>query len=126
MTLAEIITRHLSLCDELYQLTVEENRILKHERRPPDAVWREKKQELARRWDESLRQVREQAAAPGARGGPDLERARQRCLQILHLDKENEQLLLRCSLGPGRPDVPPPVPSTSAARRAYGSPPAQR
>lgn len=118
MTLVEHITRHLALCDELYQLTIEENRILKHERTLPSAAWREKKQRLSARWDESLQQVRALAGAPDAHGGPNLERARQRCLQILHLDKENEQLLLRCSLGSGRPATLTPA-DPRAARKLY-------
>ena len=118
MILAEQVTHHLALCDELYQMAVEENRILKHDRRPPNAAWREKKQALSSRWDASLQAVRTAAAIPKARGGEDLERVRQRCLQILHLDKENEQLLLRCSLGPSRPSAPT-ITSPGAAHRAY-------
>ena len=117
MSLADNLARHLALCDELYQLCVEENRILKTERRPPDAAWREKKQALAARLDASLAALRENPAAPGEHGGDILERARQRSLQILHLDRENEQLLLRCSLSPTRP-APAPA-SPNAALKAY-------
>lgn len=117
MSLADHLARHLALCDELYQLCVEENRILKTERRPPDAAWREKKQALASRLDASLTALRENPAAPGEHGGDILERARQRSLQILHLDRENEQLLLRCSLSPTRPSPAPASPN--AALKAY-------
>ncbi len=121
MTHAERITAHLHLCDELYRLTVEENQIMKNERRPPDEAWREKKRELAARWDDSLARLR----APGDEtlppGGPDLERARQRCLQILHLDRENEQLLLRYSLGGSRQTTAVTA-NPAAALKAYGAP----
>lgn len=118
MSLADALARHLALCDELHQLCLEENRVLRQERRPPDAAWRERKQALSARLDQSLAELRERA--PGEKGGELLERARQRSLQILHLDRENEQLLLRCSLAPKRPDTPPPAASTASALRAYG------
>lgn len=118
MPLAEHLSRHLALCDELYQLCVEENRILKQERRPPDAAWRERKQELSARLDASLAALRTVTAGPGEHGGEPLERARQRSLQILHLDRENEQLLLRCSLAHARPAAATSTPP-SAALKAY-------
>ncbi|MFA6290064.1 MAG: hypothetical protein WC661_21980 [Opitutaceae bacterium] len=123
MSLADILARHLALCDELHQLCLEENRILKQERRAPDAAWRARKQELAARFDASLAGLRERPRADGEHGGEPLERARQRSLQILHLDRENEQLLLRCSLAPVRPDTPPPPPSHAGALKIYGRKP---
>lgn len=119
MNLADHLARHLALCDELHRLCVEENRILKHEGRPPDEAWRERKRAAALRLDESLAALRARPADPRERGGDTLEQARQRCLQILHLDRENEQLLLRCSLGPARPAAAP-VMSAAGAARAYG------
>lgn len=110
MTLAHALTQHLSLCDELYQHALDENRFIQRERRAPDDSLRSRKLELSSRLDTSLASLREAARVPGARGGELLERARARSLQILHLDRENEQLLLRCSLAPGRPSVAkPPV-----------------
>ena len=120
MSLADTLARHLALCDELHQLCLEENRILKQERRAPDAAWRERKQELAARFDASVRDMRARQPQAGDHGGELLDRTRQRSLQILHLDRENEQLLLRCSLAPARPDTPPPPPSAAGALRAYG------
>lgn len=119
MSLPDLLARHLSVCDELHRLCIEENRILKHEGRPPDEVWRERKREVAARLDRSLAELRARTPEPGEKGGDALEQARQRSLQILHLDRENEQLLLRCSLGPARPSAPPPA-SPGAALKAYG------
>lgn len=110
MTLADALTQHLCLCDDLYQHALEENRFIQRERRPPDEILRERKLDLSSRLDGSLAALRAAARVPGARGGELLERARSRSLQILHLDRENEQLLLRCSLAPARPSVAqPPV-----------------
>jgi len=120
MSLADLLTRHLALCDELHRLCVEENRILKHEGRPPDEAWRERKRALAARFDESLAALRARPADPAERGGEALEQAKQRHLQILHLDRENEQLLLRCSLGPARPSTTPPAVTPGGALKAYG------
>jgi len=98
MTLADLIRLHLVDCDELYQLTLKENQWLKREKRPPDQAWRDRKQAISQRWSESITRLREYPRQPDERGGTALEQARERCLQILHLDRENEQLLLRCSL----------------------------
>lgn len=123
MSLPELLARHLALCDELHRLCLEENRILKQEGRAPDAEWRARKREVADRFEASLGALRARptGGAP-EHGGEVLEQARQRSLQILHLDRENEQLLLRCSLGPARPAARPAV-SAAGAARAYGQAP---
>ncbi len=121
MTSRNLLQKHLELCDELYELTVEENRLLTTTGRPPDAAWRSKKQALSDRWSESMGDLRAHEPASSEPGGAELERARQRCLQILHLDRENEKLLLRCSLV--HPKPPPPTVSAQTAAKAYASPP---
>jgi hypothetical protein len=118
MSLSENLRRHLALCDELHRLCLEENRVLRQESRPPDETWRTRKRELSARLDQSLASLRQQPPQPGEHGGELLEQARQRSLQILHLDRENEQLLLRCSLGPARP-APAPI-APAGALKAYG------
>lgn len=120
MSLPDLLTRHLALCDELHRLCLEENRILKHEGHPPDEAWRERKREVAARFEQSLAEIRARPVDMNERGGEPLEQARQRCLQILHLDRENEQLLLRCSLGPARVAASPPAVSPAGALKAYG------
>jgi len=123
MSLSDLLVRHLALCDELHQLCIEENRILKQESRPPEESWRERKRAVAARFEQSLAELRARPRSDQERGGEVLEQTRQRCLQILHLDRENEQLLLRCSLGVSRPSSPPPPMPTSGALRAYGRKP---
>ena len=119
MSLAATLTHHLALCDELHQLCLEENRILKQQRHAPDAEWRERKLALAIRFEASVASLRTRTSVAGEHGGELLERTKQRSLQILHLDRENEQLLLRCSMAPARPETPQPI-STAGALRAYG------
>lgn len=123
MSLPDLLTRHLALCDELHQLCLEENRILKQESRPPEESWRAHKREVAARFEQSLADLRARPRSENDHGGDTLEQARQRCLQILHLDRENEQLLLRCSLGVARPSTPPPAMPAAGALRAYGRKP---
>jgi hypothetical protein len=128
MTPTEALRHHQALCDELHQLALEENRFLKQNQRVPDAPLLEKKRALLARLDESLSALKagNAAASPASdpratRADPDrseiIEKSRAKLLQILHLDRENEQLLLRFSLGvrPPRATFPPPAASTPAA-----------
>jgi hypothetical protein len=109
----QALHNHLALCDEVHQLALEENRFLKQHQRPPDAALLERKRGLLTRLDESLSALKASSPAPG-RPDPSrketIEKARAKILQILHLDRENEQLLLRYSLS-----ARPTAPTTSAA-----------
>ena len=125
MTPTEALQNHLSLCDEVHQLALEENRFLKQHQRPPESALLERKRSLLTRLDESLTALKTNAAVP-IPGRPDpvrkeiIEKARAKILQILHLDRENEQLLLRYSLS-ARP-APPPIPvmpHVSQVQRLY-------
>jgi len=110
------------LCDEIHQLALEENRFLKQHQRPPDAALLDRKRGLLARLDESLTAIKSGATtAPASRPDPTrkeiVEKARAKILQILHLDRENEQLLLRYSLG-ARASVAP-APPASQIQRIY-------
>ena len=130
MTSTEALQIHLSLCDELHQLALEENRFLKQQQRVPDAPLLDRKRALLARLDGSLAAIKEGNASggvPSAGGRVDLarkeivEKARAKILQILHLDRENEQLLLRYSLGVRSPRTPPPAATAppSLVQRLY-------
>lgn len=121
----EVLKNHLALCDDVYQLALEENRFLKQNQRPPEAALLDRKRDLLARLDESLAAIKGGAAAPApGRADParkeTIEKARAKILQILHLDRENEQLLLRYSLG-ARPAAPtaPQAPAVSHVQRLY-------
>ena len=98
------LEQHHALCDEIHAAVLGENRFLRQHQRAPDAALTERKRALLARLDESLTALRVLPAAsvrdPEAK--IQLEKTRARILQILQLDKENEQLLLRCSLTAGR------------------------
>lgn len=120
MTSPDILRRHLQLCDELHQLTLEENRFLKEQQRAPDTGLLERRRQALARLEESIASLKTaDAATPPLH--PDqrhqrrdtIEQAKARILQILHLQRENEQLVLRFSLGPKKavalaPAPPPP------------------
>lgn len=111
MTPLQALQQHHQLCDELHALALEENRFLQQNQRAPDAALVEKKKALLARLDETL------AALRGAQGDSGnqaalrqaLEKTRARILQVLQLEKENEQLLLRFSLAGNRPMTPAPT-----------------
>jgi hypothetical protein len=105
MTPSEALLQHRQICDELYQLALEENRFMQEHRRPADAVILEKKRALSARMDIALEALR--ASPSGSARDPEmkaaLEKARERVMQIMQLDRENEQLLTRFSLGTTAP-----------------------
>jgi hypothetical protein len=89
----------------------------------PDAALLDRKRILLTRLDASLAALKaasiaavaptDEPAIPTARADrAAVEKARARIMQILHLDRENEQLLFRYSLGGGpRPAGATPPPS---------------
>lgn len=101
--MTEALRQHQQLCDEIHACVLDENRFLRQHGRSPDEPLVQRKRELLQRLDTSLAALR---AIPATVRNPAerdvLERARGRILQILQLDRENEQLLLRASLGGGR------------------------
>ena len=110
----QALQQHQQLCDELHELTLEENRFLQEHRRVPETALLERKRSLLGRLDETLAALRRapRDGSPGQQFRQALDNARSRILQILQLDRENEQLLLRCSLTGNRvqgaaPALPP-------------------
>lgn len=96
----DALKQHQQVCDELHTLALDENRHLQQHRRAPDAPLLERKRTLLSRLDETLLALRT-ASREGVQASDfrqAIEKTRSRILQILQLDKENEQLLLRFSL----------------------------
>lgn len=100
MTPAEALQNHRQICDELYQLALEENRYMQEHRRPPEASLVERKKALSVKLDSALAALREapSGSARGTEMKQALDKARERVMQIMQLDRENEQLLTRFSL----------------------------
>lgn len=104
MTTLEALQQHQQLCDELHALSLEENSFLQQHSRAPGPDLTDRKRRLIERLDDVLAALR--SAPKGALADASLRTAldavRARILQILQLERENEQLLLRVSLGGGR------------------------
>jgi hypothetical protein len=118
----QILQKHQDLCNELHQLALEENSFLQQHRRAPDSALLEKKKSLLARLDESLAALRT-VPRRGEEGAPYrtlLDKTRAKILQILQLDRENEQLLLRFSLSSATPAPSASIaPSPSMLQKIY-------
>jgi hypothetical protein len=115
--MSDAIREHQQLCDEIHQCVLEENRFLRQHQRSPDTAFLTRKRQLLERLDIALTSLRSIPA--GSVRDPQLrdllEKTRARILQILQLDKENEQLLLRVSLSAPRTAGSPTTPTASVA-----------
>ena len=121
MTPMEALQQHQQLCDELHQLALDENRFLQQHRRAPDAALIERKRSLLARLDATLDALRT-ASRDGVNAASfrqAVEKTRGRILQILQLDRENEQLLLRFSLAGNRLEASPAATSPSILQKIY-------
>lgn len=122
MTPMEALQQHQQLCDDLHQLALDENRFLQQHRRAPDADLMERKRTLLARLDETLAALRtaSREGVTAASFRQAVEKTRSRILQILQLDKENEQLLLRFSLTGNRVASPAtPMADASVLQKIY-------
>ncbi len=120
MNLEDAIQQHRQICDELYELALEENRFLQENRRPAEAPLLERKRSALGRLDQAITALRA-ASTDGVRDPQRraaLERTQARIMQILQIDRENEQLLTRYSLSRG---TPPPAesPDRGLLQRIY-------
>jgi hypothetical protein len=116
----EALLQHQQLCHELHALALEENQFLRQHQRTPGPELLDRKRDLLKRLDAALAALRaaprETPPRPSLREA--LERAGARILQIMQLDRENEQLLLRHSLASPRP-APAATASPAFLRRIY-------
>ncbi|MDB6093951.1 MAG: hypothetical protein JWM32_1513 [Verrucomicrobia bacterium] len=117
------LQQHQQLCDEIHQCVMDENRFLRQHQRVPDAALLARKRSLLEQLDISLAALRTLPAAsvrdPATQAS--LEKTRARILQILQLDKENEQLLLRSSLASAHSGgaQAAPAPATALLQKIY-------
>ena len=120
MTPLQALQQHQKLCDDLHQLALEENRFLQQHRTMPGADLIGRKRALLERLDLTLVALRESPrGGSGTEYRQAVEQTRARILQILQLDRENEQLLLHYSLAPGRPAPAGVAPAPSLLQRIY-------
>ncbi len=120
MNQQEIIQDHLRVCDDVHQCVLEENRFLRQHQRAPSPALIERKTALRGQLDANVAALRELPG--GLIRDPEMrariERTRSRILQILQLERENEQLLLRCSLA--APRAASATPASNLVQKIYG------
>lgn len=128
---ATILREHLELCAELHALLLEENRVMRTTGATPPEELLTRKRDFLPRLDASLEKLRGINA-----GGESLTReaagavqeGRNRLMQVLMLDRENERLLLKAALPPSfKAAFAPVAPGQVArayARHATPKPPA--
>jgi len=121
----EVLERHRQICDDLYQLALEENQFLQEKKRPFGADLLDRRQTLLDQLTTNLEALK-QAFAPAPGETKELselrEKVRARILQIIHLDRETEKLILRYSLqsrGGAPASGTPPAPSAGNVARLY-------
>lgn len=118
--MSDTLLQHQQLCDDIHACVLEENRLLRQHERAPDAAFLGRKRQLLERLDASLTMLHT-IPAGSIRTAAErslLEQTRGRILQILQLDKENEQLLLRVSVGNTRV-TPRPAASVALLQKIY-------
>lgn len=121
-SLSGTIQCHMDLCEEVYQLMLDENRALKASGQPPEESLLNRKRALLARLDvslERLKQVGAQQKATTSELRTALEKGQQSILRALLLDRENEQLLLK-STAPPRVALVAPRMAASQLERVYG------
>lgn len=122
MTSVAALTVHYQVCDDLHQLALEENHFLRQHRRVPGQELLERKRSLLEKLDDVLVVLRTLPAtsARDPETRDRLKKTRDRILQILQIDRENEQLLLRCSLTRNQPAAPSlPTAAASILQKIY-------
>ncbi len=116
---------HSSLCEEVYDFFLEENRHLRSADHPVSEELSDRKRFLLNALEASLERLRETIRQGGYKKTTLLRSAAAKAQRILLramlLDKENEQLLLKHALASSRGEVQIiPKPTAKQVRRRYG------
>ena len=94
----EIIASHLTLCDEVYKLLLEENTWLKTEKTPPTMDFLNRKKAILPKLDESLiqfKKLKPELFSPFDDTKQLVKDSHSKLLQIFYIDRENEDLLVK-------------------------------
>lgn len=118
MTVEKILSQHHEICGELHALALDENRHLRLHQCAPNAEYADRKRELLQKLDKSLAALQTLPADSNPERKELIEKTRDKTLQIMELNRENEQLLLRCSLA--RSETKQPAMPTAMLQNVYG------
>ncbi|RFC44199.1 MAG: hypothetical protein DVB28_001135 [Verrucomicrobia bacterium] len=122
----DLIWSHGTLCEEIYSLLLEENRILRGSGELEKSGVLDKKRMLLNALDNSLQQMRQAARATAVAKTPVLKtvatKAQRVLLKAMLLDKENEQLLLKHALSSSSGEMQIiPKPTAKQVKKRYES-----
>jgi hypothetical protein len=120
----DLIWSHSTLCEEVYNLLLDENRILRGSGELEGSGLLDKKRMLLNALDNSLQQMRQAARAATVVKTPALRsvatKAQRVLLKAMLLDKENEQLLLKHALSSSSGEVQIiPKPTAKQVKKRY-------
>ncbi len=124
ISVIDLIHSHSLLCEEVYNLLLDENRILRGSGMLEEGGVLEKKRMLLKALDDSLQEMRLAARASAVSKSTALRsvanKAQQVLLKAMLLDKENEQLLLKHALSSSSGNVQIiPKPTAKQVRKRY-------
>ena len=122
----DLIWSHGTLCEEVYSLLLEENRILRGAGELEKSGVLDKKRILLNALDTSLQQMRQAARSTAVAKTPVLKtvatKAQRVLLKAMLLDKENEQLLLKHALSSSSGEMQIiPKPTAKQVKKRYES-----
>ena len=93
-----VLSNHLSLCDSVHKLLLEENTWLKVQKSVPSKDILDRKQDLLPQLEESLvalKKLKPEFFSPFDNSKKLVNDSHSKLLQIFYLDKENEELLIK-------------------------------
>lgn len=98
-----ILSEHIRMCSDLHELFVEEGKIMRRTGLAPDESFLQKKEAFLPVLDKGLQLLQRINEAPESfsRKAHELvSECRAQIMKLMILDRENERLLLKCSLPP--------------------------
>jgi hypothetical protein len=115
------LQEHLAACELTYQLMMEENRLLKSTGQPPADDFLAQKRSALAQLDAALAMIRAVSASDlNGRQRATVVKAQQIVLKALLLDRENEQLLHKCTAPTRRAAEPKVRPTFDQIQKMYG------
>jgi hypothetical protein len=94
----DVLKQHLILCQDVYQLLLEENTWLKVQKKVPEMQFLEKKKVIVQRLEGSLsnlKKLKPEFFSPFDDSKKLVGESHSKLLQIFYLDRENEDLLVK-------------------------------
>lgn len=117
-----ILNEHVRLCSDLHELFIEEGRIMRSTGAAPDEAFLERKAAflpVLGKGLELLQRINEEPESFPRGIDALVQECRAKVMKLMMLDRENERLLLKCSLPPRMKEAYSKVGAGQIAR-AYG------